>query len=737
MSKRFTKIICVTASAIAALSVVTAAGCSDYYSAGALSGDYSTGSVVSNGGFAVEKGNYVYFINGVEQNTAVNDYGTPEKGAIYRIAKTDLENGNYSSVDCVVPLVAYSSNYSSGIFIHGDYIYYGTPSTKKSSEGAVQNTVLEMKRTKLDGTETMKESYASFKSTAYEYRFVEENDVVYLMYVATSEKLEGSETETTNLHSVNTQTGVDTVLAYDVNAVVFDKQVKDNPRAYYTMDVYDYSTDKDFDYNQLYTVTASATENKLKDKLNADNIDGWDDEKDMYINCGELVLDGVGSVGTSTTVFNKDEEKNELSYKYTPEKFVNGTLFYTRTTTNNSSEYLFSLKENSTVHPVKDNLASEKRILTDGSKADTYEYLFDGNDALTQVIIPESSGISVNKVKDGKLQPSTDLDQSPDYFKIVKDGTATVLSIDTKNNWLYYLLTGGNGYSVNRVDYSGTINDYKPMPAGETDKTPVRFLDIDAVSGWFVPEILDGTLLFASETANMTAYNYIMAFSLVKDGKVMTNGQIRELNEQFEGITEIISDSYGDTDKYPTETYANLQKALNYAYYGGDDEYLKELAEVTNGKVKEGEDWIYSPETFTEYDKFRNPAAEGNTVWADYKATKKVNGADVYANVRDYYYAVIGKMTDKDKEAYAKGLQTTYLVAYPEDEQKSWYEGLSDGEKAGFIVGMVAIGLVVAAGATVLTVWLVKRNKKTAPEIRRKRIKVDTTDDKNVDVYSD
>ena len=105
--------------------------------------------------------------------------------------------------------------------------------------------------------------------------------------------------------------------------------------------------------------------------------------------------------------------------------------------------------------------------------------------------------------------------------------------------------------------------------------------------------------------------------------------------------------------------------------------------------------------------------------------------------MRDYYYAVIGKMTDKDKEAYAKGLQTTYLVAYPEDEQKSWYEGLSDGEKAGFIVGMVAIGLVVVAGATVLTVWLVKRNKKTAPEIRRKRIKVDTTDDKNVDVYSD
>ena len=78
----------------------------------------------------------------------------------------------------------------------------------------------------------MKESYASFKSTAYEYRFVEENDVVYLMYVATSEKLEGSETETTNLHSVNTQTGVDTVLAYDVNAVVFDKQKKENPRAY-------------------------------------------------------------------------------------------------------------------------------------------------------------------------------------------------------------------------------------------------------------------------------------------------------------------------------------------------------------------------------------------------------------------------------------------------------------------------------------------------------------------------
>ena len=222
MSKRFTKIICVTASVIAIAGVAAASGCSGYYNSPALAGDISlSGKAESNGGFAVGTDNYVYFINGVEQNTAPNSYGTPQKGAIYRISRTDLNEANYSSAEKVVPLVAYTANYDAGLFIYGDRIYYGTPSTSKNSEGEVQNSVLEMKSTKLDGTETMKDAYVSFPSTSYNYRYVEEDGVVYLMYVATEEKLFEEASGVTNLHSVNTQTGVDTLLAYDVSNVVF------------------------------------------------------------------------------------------------------------------------------------------------------------------------------------------------------------------------------------------------------------------------------------------------------------------------------------------------------------------------------------------------------------------------------------------------------------------------------------------------------------------------------------
>ena len=83
--------------------------------------------------------------------------------------------------------------------------------------------------------------------------------MVYLLYVATSESLYG--TAYTNLHSVNTETGTDTLLAYNVDSVMFDSKDVTNPRVYYTMKVKDFVLDKSFsNYNQVYTVTADATE---------------------------------------------------------------------------------------------------------------------------------------------------------------------------------------------------------------------------------------------------------------------------------------------------------------------------------------------------------------------------------------------------------------------------------------------------------------------------------------------
>ena len=113
-----------------------------------------------------------------------------------------------------------------------------------------------------------------------------------------------------------------------------------------------------------------------------------------------------------------------------------------------------------------------------------------------------------------------------------------------------------------------------------------------------------------------------------------------------------------------------------------------------------------------------------------------MNGVDVASNMRDYYYAVLGKMTDADKDAYLENLKTTYMQAYPE-VKTTWFEGLSTGAKVGFIVGVCAGGLLVIAAATVTGIVITRKRKAKLPTYTKKRIKVDTTDDKNIDVYSD
>ena len=117
MRKIFNKILCFTAAAVATAGVITSTACTNVYKAKPL--DYkssATDKIKSNGGFAVEKGDYIYFINGKEANTADNTYGSVVKGAIMRISKTDLKAHNYSSVQTVVPQIVYSGDNSAGIF---------------------------------------------------------------------------------------------------------------------------------------------------------------------------------------------------------------------------------------------------------------------------------------------------------------------------------------------------------------------------------------------------------------------------------------------------------------------------------------------------------------------------------------------------------------------------------------------------------------------------------------------
>ncbi len=92
-------------------------------------------------------------------------------------------------------------------------------------------------------------------------------------------------------------------------------------------------------------------------------------------------------------------------------------------------------------------------------------------------------------------------------------------------------------------------------------------------------------------------------------------------------------------------------------------------------------------------------------------------------------------MTADDKKAYDQYIKGTYLQVWPEEEP-GWFESLSKGAKAGFIIGIVGGVLLIAGAVTVVTVIVVRKRKAKLPVYKKTRVKVDTTDDKSVDVYS-
>ena len=156
-----------------------------------------------SGGWTGAQVEWIYFINGVQTSSADNTYGEVVKGSLMRITSTALDEGNYDSAEIVVPELFVASDYTAGVYIYGDYVYYATPNTTRNLDGEVESGYLNFRRARLDGS-AMTDYYVRVSSSSTEYRFVEENGVVYLLYL---------DSTNSEIHSYNTQSGVKTVLA--------------------------------------------------------------------------------------------------------------------------------------------------------------------------------------------------------------------------------------------------------------------------------------------------------------------------------------------------------------------------------------------------------------------------------------------------------------------------------------------------------------------------------------------
>ena len=138
-------------------------------------------------------------------STGDNTFGAPVKGALMAAEKSTLGTDNVKT-EVVVPQLFVASDYNAGLYIYGQgqetYVYYGTPNTAKDSSGAIANYELTFKRTRLDGEKD--QAFFTVDSISTEYRMVEIDSVVYIVYYDTADS---------SLKSYNTSDNTFTTIA--------------------------------------------------------------------------------------------------------------------------------------------------------------------------------------------------------------------------------------------------------------------------------------------------------------------------------------------------------------------------------------------------------------------------------------------------------------------------------------------------------------------------------------------
>ena len=728
-SRKILSLVAATTLLGATLSLASCGG--DYYDYAGVAYDEKETAIaaVSNGGFAVEKGNYVYFINGSEVNTASNEFGAVTKGSLMRIKKSDLSGAfaNNTSLEnkaeTVVPMLFVAQNYNAGIYIYDDIVYYATPTSDKNMKGEVENTWIDFKCARLDGKKTMKDYFFRISDNAANYRFVEVNDVVYCMYE------EGGA-----LKSYNTETGdTHTLVSGASSSFFYDTKNPENPNVYYTMAVtynVDTAHSSTATYNQVYCVNAASTATVNADaasytvKIGGKDYKTYDFDKDYletkneeakkqaklnntdaeepydfddyatypYVNLGSLVLDGVGSEcewSSEKLPYNnkadKDTAKAELQgYKYTISRYENGGVYFTKE--NNSNLYYFkeqadytkanAISANANAQIVANNTTNaSSSALFNVTAEGKHEYLYVSGTTLYKAS-PDANGIDKDPIA-------------------IANGISGATLWQVKGNYLYYYGTGTSGNSLSRVDVTGDADDYKNIFQKE-EYQPVTIAYIDYNSSWYQPEFVGDVLLYCdAQQVDGSSYNYIAAANV---GAGVATVDLVKANEDYNATNEKIAE-------YTQNSV--LQDLMTYYFRTGKKTAITE------------DIWaLYDSYQQKEFTAFETAVKAG-----EYK-------------LANAFVKSVGKVTEDDEIAIADAWAASLLVE----------EGDETIEESGLetwaIIVIIAAAVIVASTAIIVPVVIV--NKKAAERRAReatvnayKRQKIDTTDDKSIDVYAD
>ena len=739
MRKIFRKFSILAACSLLAASAASMAACG-YQFTPLSEGPSASDAVTSQGGFVVQKGDYVYFINGVETYTSDNTYGTPVKGALMRARMSDIKAG-INQAETVIPSLMVAADYTSGIYIYGERIYYATPNNMGNTAGQVDNTYLDFRSTALDGSDM--QFYFRIADNAALYRFVEVDGTVYVVYE-----------EDDNLISYNTAAGTSVTLAESTTAYTVNSEDVTDPYIYYTMDVtdrQDSANPQAYEYNQIYRVRADATESPYEYTWDQEYLDEENDGEAPYVNLGEIVLDGI-SVNDDETQFNHDVTEDNRSiwrYTYTLQSYTNDGIYFVRTAVPTSGSsvgtsgelYYLSVEDlesdsfdSITGNSVYSTNATDGWLEVVASAADTsnantsaYFYIEEGGNVKHHYLYVNSDGEirRVDVINDGLGTKAENGRNGDTSLRIATGASGAVLTgLDSTSSgtydYVYYTCTTDNGLSIERAVYNGEPEYYNTLtPAGEDYSAyrPVRVLEAEHASGWYNYEVVDGVVFYINaETFSSTSYTYVWTINLNGEDGLMDNVEVEAFNERYE--TVVGEDGYLET--LTEEGNSKLSSAIRYFFYTGESDQVFENIEEAESFGKRNT-YLYSEEEQAAFRAFVDGTGEDAIAFFGENYLDTVS-LSTYTNL-------LGAMTEDDTDLLADYWQN-YLERYTEETAEE--AGLPGWAWA--LIGVAIAVVVLGAGLAVVLVILHKR-KKDAQE-KPELMEVDTTDDEDVDVYA-
>lgn len=320
------------------------AGCSPRLSGGPNKDD----AVTSNGGLVVQKGDYLYFVNGyVDSSSSDNAYGKADQGAIYR-AKLENnkltydEDGNLLNYDILVPKVAGFDK--TNLYIFGNDLYYSTPNTEKdSTTGNVDEKLLDFYKIGLDGENNTRIYKSEVSSDNIEFGFYKYDKVYLTVY------------DTEKIVVIDCDSKNKTVISENVTSFVKPNVESENPK-----------NTQQIDYNFYYTRKANDDE----------KIDG---NKVCYFSLSEK----------QEKIAENTQNDKTYTLKQLSASFVSGDNSYVMYTySQNSTEFYFASK----IVDGKIDFSSEEKLVAKKQDNEVFLYTDTAMNSKVGVLTTNSSG---------------------------------------------------------------------------------------------------------------------------------------------------------------------------------------------------------------------------------------------------------------------------------------------------------------------------------------------------------